>query len=275
MLHLETELMGTVRERAEDEAINVFARNLHDLLMAAPAGMRAIHSGSGRALRQWAGALEPGNGGTTFFNFLASHDGIGLNPARGILSKVEIVALVRDLALEGALVSYKNNPDGTTSPCEINVTYLDALNRQEDSDDTRLRRFLLAHAILLAFLGVPAIYIHSILGSRNDYDGVKAVGHNRAINRQKFDLQMIEEALVESNGLRHAIYTRLSQLIQLRTRQPAFHPDNAMELFDSDNALLVLKRYAPQHEDKGLLCVFNLSGKPSAQNCRRHGFFRM
>ncbi|MDI4740118.1 hypothetical protein MJN54_30185, partial [Salmonella enterica subsp. enterica serovar Kentucky] len=31
----------TVRERAEDEAINVFARNLHDLLMAAPAGLRA------------------------------------------------------------------------------------------------------------------------------------------------------------------------------------------------------------------------------------------
>jgi uncharacterized protein len=38
LMHLETELMGTVRERAEDEAINVFARNLHDLLMAAPAG---------------------------------------------------------------------------------------------------------------------------------------------------------------------------------------------------------------------------------------------
>jgi len=41
LLHLETELMGTIRERAEDEAINVFARNLNDLLMAAPAGMRA------------------------------------------------------------------------------------------------------------------------------------------------------------------------------------------------------------------------------------------
>nr|WP_181444795.1 Tex family protein [Pantoea dispersa] len=41
LLHLETELMGTIRERAEDEAINVFARNLRDLLMAAPAGMRA------------------------------------------------------------------------------------------------------------------------------------------------------------------------------------------------------------------------------------------
>ncbi len=41
LLHLETELMGTLREHAEDEAINVFARNMHDLLMAAPAGMRA------------------------------------------------------------------------------------------------------------------------------------------------------------------------------------------------------------------------------------------
>ncbi|HCW46779.1 MAG TPA: sugar phosphorylase, partial [Erwiniaceae bacterium] len=102
------------------------------------------------ALRQWAAGLDLSSGNTTFFNFLASHDGIGLNPARGILPEVEIVSLVRDLALEGALVSYKNNPDGTTSPYEINVTYMDALNKQDDDDDTRIRRFMLAHAILLA-----------------------------------------------------------------------------------------------------------------------------
>ncbi|MCG7390352.1 alpha-amylase family glycosyl hydrolase [Pantoea sp. ACRSB] len=238
-----------------DEAQMVYQFSLPPLVL------HAIHSGSGRALRQWAGALEPGKGGTTFFNFLASHDGIGLNPARGILSEAEIVALVRDLALEGALVSYKNNPDGTTSPYEINVTYLDALNHQDDDDDTRLRRFLLAHAILLSFPGVPAIYVQSILGSRNDYEGVKAAGHNRAINRQKFDLKTIEAALADGDGLRHAIYTRLSQLIQLRTRQAAFHPDNPMTLYDSDNALLVLRRHGPQQTDNGLLCVFNLSGK--------------
>ena len=238
-----------------DEAQMVYQFSLPPLVL------HAIHSGSGRALRQWAGALEHGNGGTTFFNFLASHDGIGLNPARGILSEVEIVALVRELALEGALVSYKNNPDGTTSPYEINVTYFDALNRQDDDDATRLRRFLLAHAILLAFPGVPAIYIQSMLGSRNDYDGVKAAGHNRAINRQKFDLEMIEAALAGGDALRHAVYTQLSRLIQLRRRQPAFHPDNLMTLYDSDNALLMMKRYAPQHEEHALLCVFNLSGK--------------
>jgi len=39
-LHLETELMATLREKAEDEAIDVFARNLTALLMAAPAGAK-------------------------------------------------------------------------------------------------------------------------------------------------------------------------------------------------------------------------------------------
>ncbi|MER2045247.1 MAG: alpha-amylase family glycosyl hydrolase [Pantoea agglomerans] len=237
-----------------DEAQMVYQFSLPPLVL------HAIHTGSARALRQWASALDLSSNDTTFFNFLASHDGIGLNPARGILSEVEIVALVRDLALEGALVSYKNNPDGTTSPYEINVTYLDALNREDDDDATRLKRFLLAHAILLVFPGVPAIYIQSILGGRNHYDGVRAAGHNRAINRQKYDLQQIETDLAGGNWLRQQVYTRLGQLIQLRCRQPAFHPDNPMTLYESENAVLVLRRHQPESGD-GLLCVFNLSGR--------------
>ncbi|KAA5930908.1 sugar phosphorylase [Pantoea sp. Bo_2] len=237
-----------------DEAQMVYQFSLPPLVL------HAIHTGSARALRQWASSLDLSSNDTTFFNFLASHDGIGLNPARGILSEVEIVALVRDLALEGALVSYKNNPDGTTSPYEINVTYLDALNSEADDDATRLKRFLLAHAILLVFPGVPAIYIQSILGGRNYYDGVRAAGHNRAINRQKYDLQQIESALAGGDWLRQQVYTRLGQLIQLRRRQPAFHPDNPMTIFDSENALLVLSRHQPESGD-GLLCVFNLSGR--------------
>lgn len=237
-----------------DEAQMVYQFSLPPLVL------HAIHTGSARALRQWASSLDLSSNDTTFFNFLASHDGIGLNPARGILSEVEIVALVRDLALEGALVSYKNNPDGTTSPYEINVTYLDALNSEADDDATRLKRFLLAHAILLVFPGVPAIYIQSILGGRNHYDGVRAAGHNRAINRQKYDLQQIEAALSGGDWLRQQIYTRLGQLIQLRRRQPAFHPDNPMTLYDSENAVLVLSRHHAESGD-GLLCVFNLSGR--------------
>ncbi|MXP50058.1 DUF3459 domain-containing protein [Pantoea sp. Eser] len=238
-----------------DEAQMVYQFSLPPLVL------HGIHTGSARALRQWASSLDLSSNDTTFFNFLASHDGIGLNPARGILSEVEIVALVRDLVLECALVSYKNNPDGSTSPYEINVTYLDALNSETDDDATRLQRFLLAHAILLAFPGVPAIYIQSILGSRNHYDGVRAAGHNRAINRQKYDLKEIEAALAGGDWLRQQIYTQLGKLIQLRRRQPAFHPDNPITLYDSENALLVMRRHHIESGD-GLLCVFNLGGRP-------------
>ncbi|MFS2221797.1 alpha-amylase family glycosyl hydrolase [Pantoea sp. B65] len=237
-----------------DEAQMVYQFSLPPLVL------HAIHNGSSRALRQWAASLDSGGGNTTFFNFLASHDGIGLNPARGILPEVEIVALVRDLAMEGALISYKNNPDGTTSPYEINVTYMDALNKQDDDDETRLRRFMLAHALLLAFPGVPAIYIQSILGSRNDMEGVKVAGHNRAINREKYAVSGIDRQLTTGEGLRQLVFTHLSALIQLRTRQPAFHPDNPLEILDSDNALLMLRRRSRDHQHS-LLCVYNLSGK--------------
>ncbi|WP_034947491.1 sugar phosphorylase [Erwinia oleae] len=240
-----------------DEAQMVYQFSLPPLVL------HAIHNGSSRALKQWAASLDQGGGATTFFNFLASHDGIGLNPLRGILPETEIVSLVRDLAMEGALISYKNNPDGTTSPYEINVTYMDALNKKDDSDDTRLLRFLLAHALLLAFPGVPAVYVQSILGSRNDIEGVKAAGHNRAINREKYAISAIEADLSDPQSLRHRVYHALSHLIRIRIRQPAFHPDAPMEVLESDNALLVMRRRT-KNDEGPLLCVYNLSARAIA-----------
>lgn len=237
-----------------DEAQMVYQFSLPPLVL------HAIHYGSSRALRQWAASLDASSGSTTFFNFLASHDGIGLNPLRGILPETEIVSLVRDLAGEGALISYKNNPDGTTSPYEINVTYMDALNKKDDDDDTRLRRFMLAHALLLAFPGVPAIYVQSLLGSRNDVEGVRRAGYNRAINREKYSLSAIEQALTDTGTLRYRVFNAMRELIQVRQQQPAFHPDNPLKILDSENTLLVMRREAPGTGDT-LLCIYNLSDK--------------
>lgn len=237
-----------------DEAQMVYQFSLPPLVL------HAIHYGSSRALRQWAASLDASVGSTTFFNFLASHDGIGLNPLRGILPETEIVSLVRDLANEGALISYKNNPDGTTSPYEINVTYMDALNKKDDDDATRLRRFMLAHALLLAFPGVPAVYVQSLLGSRNDVEGVRRAGYNRAINREKYPLEAIELLLADPTTLRSQVFKAMRELIQIRQRQPAFHPDNALRILESENTLLVMMREAPNAGDT-LLCIYNLSEK--------------
>ncbi|WP_048956157.1 sugar phosphorylase [Enterobacter bugandensis] len=235
----------------ENEAQMVYQFSLPPLVL------HAVHRQDVNALCQWAGSLALPSTKTTWFNFLASHDGIGLNPLRGILPESEILALVEKLQQEGALVNWKNNPDGTRSPYEINVTYLDALSAQNTSDDERIARFILAHAVLLSFPGVPAVYIQSILGSRNDYEGVERLGYNRAINRKKYTAGQVDLELNNKNSIRHKIYSRLSEFITIRRGESAFHPD-ATAFFESlDEQILKIVRVAENGER--ITALFNFS----------------
>jgi len=237
----------------ENEAQMVYQFSLPPLVL------HAVHRQDVNALCQWAGSLALPSIKTTWFNFLASHDGIGLNPLRGILPESEILALVEKLQQEGALVNWKNNPDGTRSPYEINVTYLDALSAQNSSDDERIARFILAHAVLLSFPGVPAVYIQSILGSRNDYEGVERLGYNRAINRKKYTAGQVDLELNNKNSIRHKIYSRLSGFIAIRRGESAFHPD-AQAFFESlDEQILKIVRVAENGER--ITALFNFSNK--------------
>ncbi|MCD8481562.1 MAG: hypothetical protein LR015_02120 [Verrucomicrobia bacterium] len=60
-------------------------------------------------------------------------------------------------------------------PYELNITYCDALSDPRDSE-LGLRRFLCSQALMLAFRGIPAVYIHSLLGTPNDTAGFKRTG---------------------------------------------------------------------------------------------------
>jgi glucosylglycerate phosphorylase len=240
----------------ENEAQMVYQFSLPPLVL------HAVHRQDVRALCQWAVSLKLPSNNTTWFNFLASHDGIGLNPLRGILPEQEILSLVETLQQEGALVSWKNNPDGTRSPYEINVTYLDALSKKESDDNQRIARFMLAHAVLLSFPGVPAIYIQSVLGSRNDYEGVKRLGYNRAINRKKYGAEDIHADLDGNNPLRQKIYCELTALIAIRRAENAFHPDAQAIFSTSGEHVFKIVRTAKSGER--VTALFNFSDK--AQN---------
>ncbi|MFB4491613.1 sugar phosphorylase [Enterobacter hormaechei subsp. oharae] len=237
----------------ENEAQMVYQFSLPPLVL------HAVHRQDVKALCQWAGSLALPSTHTTWFNFLASHDGIGLNPLRGILPESEILSLVDKLQQEGALVNWKNNPDGTRSPYEINVTYLDALSLRDSSDDERIARFILAHAVLLSFPGVPAVYIQSILGSRNDYEGVERLGYNRAINRKKYTAGQVDLELNNKKSIRYQIYSRLSELIAIRRGERAFHPDS-QAIFDAiGEHILKIVRVAENGER--MTALFNFSNK--------------
>ena len=228
-----------------------------------PLVLHAIRTQSVSTLKSWASVLPPqGDGRTTWFNFLASHDGIGLNPLRGIIAEQEILTLVDTLESEGAKVNWKNNPEGTRSPYELNVTYMDALTPPECDDSERLARFILAHALLLTFPGVPAIYIQSVLGSRNDYQGVQRLGYNRAINRQKYPESEIEQLIAQPESLRARTLEALTQLISIRQRHAAFHPDSEFSINERCHGVLEIIRGNAQ-EGK-ITALFNFTDRPQS-----------
>ena len=207
-----------------------------------PLVLHAIRTGNTSYLQKWANEIYLPTEEVSFFNFLASHDGIGLNPIRGIIDETEILDLVASIEKEGALVNYKQNPDCSFSPYEINTTYIDALSNQSDEDELRLKRFMVAHSILLTIIGIPAVYVQSILGGRNYYEGVEKTGANRTINRQKYKASEICDSLLKSGSFRNQVYRELQELIQLRRSEEAFHPNCAMRVLETNHATFGIVR---------------------------------
>lgn len=228
-----------------------------------PLVLHTIHTGSSRVLSNWANGLMLPSTTTTFFNFLASHDGIGINPARGILSDTEIDALIQRVIGHGGLVSYKNDVSGAPIPYELNVNYFDALSdpHSEEHLGTQIDRFMSAQTIMLALVGVPGIYFHSLFGSRGWHAGVERTMRNRTINRQKFDLAAFERELNDDASLRYQVFQRYTQLLQARRESTAFHPYGTQEILDYGDAIFAVLRFSPDGNAR-VLCLHNISDQP-------------
>ncbi|MBN2471333.1 MAG: sugar phosphorylase [Anaerolineae bacterium] len=226
-----------------------------------PLILHSFRVGNARELAAWAQSLEKVSDTTTFFNFTASHDGIGVRPATGLISDADIDALTELAERHGGQVSYKVNSDGTQSPYELNVTYVDAiLGLGSVEPAAQARRFLASQAIMLAFVGVPGIYFHSLLGSRNWSAGVAETGRARTINREKLDYETVQAELADPTTLRHQVFTRYCDLIRIRISESAFHPNGAQEVLDLNNSLFALRRTSPDGAER-IIAVHNVSGK--------------
>lgn len=177
-----------------------------------------------------------------FLDFLGSHDGIGLSSAKGILSKADFENLLRMTRAHGGLISYDIKA-GRKVPYELNINYFDAINEpNRASDPLAVKRFIASQAIMLTLKGVPGIYIHSLLGSRNYYEGVKETGTNRMINREKIPQEAIEASLSDPHSLRHQVFASFLRLLEVRRQTPSFHPSGTREVLDVDRRLLVVVR---------------------------------
>jgi sucrose phosphorylase len=237
-----------------DEAQMVYNFSLPPLVL------HAFLTGTAKTLSRWAESLELPSDKVTFFNFLASHDGIGLNPLRGILPESEIEAVVHLVQAHHGLVSYKTEMDGRKIPYELNVNYFDALNDPDKDEplDVQIDRFVTAHAILLAMKGVPAIYVHSLLGSRGWQEGVRLTGQNRTINRRKFQWDELVDTISDPDSRQARVFFRLGHLLKIRRRHAAFYPYGSQSVIPVAPEVFGLLRSSPTGTDH-VLCLHNIS----------------
>jgi glycosidase len=224
-----------------------------------PLVLHSFHTGNARALTNWASNLVLPSDRVTFFNFLASHDGIGILPARGILSQAEMDALVSRVEAHHGFISYRNLPDGSRVPYEMNINYFDALSNPGSDEplDIQIDRFVSAHAIMLAMIGVPGIYFHSLFGSRSWVEGVRKTGMKRAINRQKLNRQDLENELANPSLPRAKVLMRLKALLKARAGHRAFDPYAQQHILDLNPAIFAILR-GENGKDR-VMCLHNVS----------------
>jgi len=154
----------------------------------------------------------------------------------------------------------KDNPDGTQSVYELNISLFDLLSDPNGNEPIELQvhRFVASQAVAMSLAGVPAIYYHSLVGSRNYYEGVEKTGVGRAINREKLHLDDVKKELQTPGSRRERVYSALIHLLNERRKHRAFHPEGPQKLLDLHRQVFAVERQSPGGEEK-ILSIINLS----------------
>ncbi len=222
-----------------------------------PLVLHTFYTQDCRAISEWVAGLQTPSERTTYFNFLDSHDGIGLMGIQEILSKGEIDFIIRTAREYGGFVSYKTDETGMETPYEINITWFSALNREGTDEDVafQVKRFVASRVIGMVLQGVPGIYLHSLIGTRNDIDAVLATESKRDINRTVIDEEAITEALHDPLSKLSRISREFGRLIRIRTRRRAFHPNGAQRVLRLSKQVFSLLRTSPERAEQILTLV--------------------
>ena len=276
-------LLRTLIEHAQDDAIIVTETNIPNRENLAyfgnaneahwvynfslpPLLVNSLITGDCHYLKQWMMSMPPARNGTAYFNFIASHDGIGLRPAEGLLTESEINTLVETMQTFGGRISWRTGDQAQRKPYEINIALFDALQgTTHGPDHWGLQRFLCAHAIMLALEGVPGIYIHSLVGTRNDYQRVENAGHNRAINRHQWQYSELQDRLADANSSEHLVFNGISELLKIRRQQSAFHPNATQFTLHLGSGLFGFWRQSIERQ-QSIFCISNITDQVQTLN---------
>ena len=228
-----------------------------------PLVLHALMSGSSKYLKRWMMSMPPPPAGCSYLNFTASHDGIGLRPAEGLLSENELNKLLETMEAFGGRISTRSNHEtGKESPYEINISLFDAMRgTYKGTDQWQIERFICSQVVMMSVEGIPAFYIHSLLATPNNFDTLEATHQNRSINRYHWDYTEISYLLEKPDTPQSQVFKELCRLIKLRRRQPAFHPNATQFTLQLRPELFGFWRQSIKR-DQSIFCINNLSDQP-------------
>jgi len=227
-----------------------------------PLLLHGLLTGNNQYLNNWIMSMPPAQDGTTYLNFIASHDGIGLRPVEGILDEDELAQVVSVMQSYGAQISWRNLNLDEVRAYEINISLIDALQGTlTGPDEWQLARFMAAHIIMMGLDGIPAFYIHSLLGTPNDLSRLELTANNRAINRHIWNRDLLEAALEDTTSLHARVLASMKQTIMLRKQQPAFHPNATQYTLHLGEGIFAFWRQS-RRRDQSIFCIHNISNSP-------------
>ena len=178
-------------------------------------------------LNKWSNGLPNRKSGNNYLNFIASHDGIGMRPTEGILNEKSLNNFIKRLKKNGSKFSYRKVQNKSKKVYEANITVFDALKKSNNDPHGKffLERYVAAHAIMISFEGIPAVYFNSLFGKSNDNSKYIITGNNRDLNRYKWNYKNITKKLNNKTSKQSIIYQNLGKLLDIKRKQKAFHPD--------------------------------------------------
>ena len=229
-----------------------------------PLVLHSFYSGDATAISEWAADLAPPTDGTYFFNILDTHDGVGVQGVKGILTRGQIDAMIEQAADHGAFISYKSTAEGK-EPYEMNTTWWSAINVEGGDEEIafKVQRYVASRSIALALKGIPGIYTHGAIALRNDYELAEQTGVKRDLNRGLIDSEMFREQIEEPGSKRALLRQFMSRITHLRSVQPAFHPQGSQGVLALSPAVFSLLRTSPDGEQH-VLAMTNVTGQTVA-----------
>ena len=226
-------------------------------------------------LNQWSRKLPSTKHGNCYLNFIASHDGIGIRPTEGILNEKTLSSFLKRLKKNGSKFSYRKVQNKSKKVYEANITVFDAL-RKSDFDPKGLfflERYISAHAIMVSFEGVPAVYFNSLFGKSNDEAKYIITGNNRDVNRYKWNFNNITTKLRDKKSKQSIFYRNIGALLEIKRKQKAFHPNASRFNINLGSKIFCFKRIS-KDKKQSIICMTNLSSKIQTPNFKKIGNYR-